>query len=342
MNTKTKKFVESLEKLLPHIKLLNKSILMSESALFKCTKHNTKYEAVPSELLRQKFGGCKQCLSEYLSESSEHRLGQRWASNTISHEEFSKRVKARFHGNIVLSSTYETSTKDIECLCKSCDHSWVTKPSNLMASVVGCPKCGRELANSKCRKSEASFKRELSDITNGNIILLESYKGDSTIHKFKCLNCGSILKKRPNTYLYMHTRKSSHCQYCAPSYVQSDIAVEWLKAISKKHGVYIQHAKNEGEYIVEYRFEKKNKTLKLDGYCDETDTAYEFYGDYFHGNPLIYGLSEAKVFGRTTHKALYLKTCERQAILLSLGIRVVYVWESHFKKGHLISGILRP
>ena len=27
---------------------------------------------------------------------------------------------------------------------------------------------------------------------------------------------------------------------------------------------------------------------KADGYCKETNTVYEFNGDYFHGNPTIY------------------------------------------------------
>ena len=56
---------------------------------------------------------------------------------------------------------------------------------------------------------------------------------------------------------------------------QSNIAVKWLSYISKKEDLYIRHVRNGGE--------KRFNNYSLDGYCEETHTAYEFQGCYWHG-----------------------------------------------------------
>ena len=48
---------------------------------------------------------------------------------------------------------------------------------------------------------------------------------------------------------------------------------------------FIQHARNGGEVEVTVLNGKK---FKLDGYCYGTNTAYEFYGCYYHGCPYCY------------------------------------------------------
>ena len=56
---------------------------------------------------------------------------------------------------------------------------------------------------------------------------------------------------------------------------QSNVAVKWLSYISEKEGLYIQHVRNGGE--------KRFNNYSLDGYCEETHTAYEFQGCFWHG-----------------------------------------------------------
>ena len=59
---------------------------------------------------------------------------------------------------------------------------------------------------------------------------------------------------------------------------QSVKAVKWLSYISEKEGILIQHVRNGGE--------KRVGNYSLDGYCEETHTAYEFQGCYWHGKDL--------------------------------------------------------
>ena len=56
---------------------------------------------------------------------------------------------------------------------------------------------------------------------------------------------------------------------------QSNVAVKWLSYISEKEDLYIQHVRNGGE--------KRFNNYSLDGYCEETHTAYEFQGCFWHG-----------------------------------------------------------
>ena len=56
---------------------------------------------------------------------------------------------------------------------------------------------------------------------------------------------------------------------------QSNVAVTWLSYISEKEDLYIQHVRNGGE--------KRVERYSLDGYCEETNTVYEFQGCFWHG-----------------------------------------------------------
>jgi hypothetical protein len=63
---------------------------------------------------------------------------------------------------------------------------------------------------------------------------------------------------------------------CNRCYIKhSKPSIGWLNFIKLKDNIEIQHAENIGS--IEYQ------TQDLpDGYCQETNTIYEFYGDYWH------------------------------------------------------------
>ena len=59
---------------------------------------------------------------------------------------------------------------------------------------------------------------------------------------------------------------------------QSNMAVKWLSYVMEKEDIHIQHVRNGGE--------KRVGRYSLDGYCEETHTAYEFQGCFWHGKEL--------------------------------------------------------
>ena len=69
---------------------------------------------------------------------------------------------------------------------------------------------------------------------------------------------------------------------------QSNVAVKWLSYISEKEDLCIQHVRNGGE--------KRFMDYSLDGYCEETHTAYEFQGCFWHGKDLV--MSHILIMGK--------------------------------------------
>ena len=60
---------------------------------------------------------------------------------------------------------------------------------------------------------------------------------------------------------------------------QSNMAVKWLTYVAEKEDIHIQHVRNGGGKSV-------NGKYLLDGYCEETHTAYEFQGCFWHGKKI--------------------------------------------------------
>lgn len=66
----------------------------------------------------------------------------------------------------------------------------------------------------------------------------------------------------------------------------------------------------------------------VDGFDSETNTVYEYLGDYWHGNPKIFKSNEYNKTNGQTFGELYEKTMKRIESLKTMGYNVVYVWES--------------
>ena len=101
------------------------------------------------------------------------------------------------------------------------------------------------------------------------------------------------------------------------------MAVAWLKRVAKEQGIHIQHAGNGGEVKI------MGTPYRVDGYCEETNTIYEFHGDYWHGNPVVYDRDEMR-HGKTMGE-YYDNTIERENVLRSMGYNLVVMWESDWK-----------
>ncbi|MGZ5191080.1 MAG: DUF7487 domain-containing protein, partial [Flavisolibacter sp.] len=105
-------------------------------------------------------------------------------------------------------------------------------------------------------------------------------------------------------------------------YNYSSKQIQWLESIIQQEGIYIQHAGNEGEYLI------PGTRFKADGYCSETNTIYEFHGDYWHGNPDVYSSDEINKVNGKTMGELYQKTLEKEETIKGLGYNLVVAWEN--------------
>jgi len=116
--------------------------------------------------------------------------------------------------------------------------------------------------------------------------------------------------------------RASGCPHCASSRGYSIAQIEWLNKLEREEGIDIQHAlKPEGEY--------KIKTIgKVDGYCKEINTVFEFHGSYWHGDPKLYDHSDINPTKKKTYGELYAKTMKRDQQIRDLGYTLVVRWES--------------
>ena len=81
--------------------------------------------------------------------------------------------------------------------------------------------------------------------------------------------CTKFLQK-DNIAIFSHARQLKQ--------KQSHEAHQWLSYTAEKEDIRIQHVRNGGE--------KRVGNYSLDGYCQETNTAYEYQGCYWHGKNL--------------------------------------------------------
>jgi len=95
---------------------------------------------------------------------------------------------------------------------------------------------------------------------------------------------------------------------------------------SQRH--YVQHAGNAGEYRV------PATGFFVDGYCQDTNTVYEFHGCLWHGCPQSYPVRDEKhlrLCDRTMHD-VYEKTQQKMRQLHILGYNVIEMWECEWTR----------
>lgn len=115
--------------------------------------------------------------------------------------------------------------------------------------------------------------------------------------------------------LLLHMR-GSQCPLCAKP--RSIMETQWLDEL--KIPIKYRNAK----IIID------NKTYFADAYDQENNTVYEFWGDYYHGNPQKYNPDDVNTICKKTFGELYVATQAKITTLLSAGYNLVHIWETDY------------
>lgn len=110
-----------------------------------------------------------------------------------------------------------------------------------------------------------------------------------------------------------YTRKDRH----------SKESLRWLKWVSHSENVDIRHAGNGREFKVD--------NLRVDGYCQETNTVYEYHGCPYHGCPKCFQ-DRWKVIPSVgvSLETAYQNTLSRAQVLRNSGVTLVEKWSCEF------------
>ena len=103
--------------------------------------------------------------------------------------------------------------------------------------------------------------------------------------------------------------------------LHGQMAVEWLTWEDTRTGRAIRHQVNGRE--------KRIGKLPVDGWCSETNTAYQFNGCFYHGHPCL-GL-ETNAFNGKPMTQLLAETRKNTAYLRHF-VKVVELWECEWKE----------
>jgi hypothetical protein len=101
-------------------------------------------------------------------------------------------------------------------------------------------------------------------------------------------------------------------------------AFTWLEWITKKEGMHIQHAFNS-------KSEKKVGVFRVDGYCPQNNTIFEFNGCYFHGHDCWMTKNIKTLDWHSKREAIYKRTLDRAEFIMSENYPMRVIFECQYE-----------
>ena len=211
--------------------------------------------------------------------------------------------------------TYEKTAyinNDIKVIITCCQHGDFTQIPNHHLNGSGCPICGINSSYLKRKKNLDQF------IVDANLIHHNKY--DYSKSDYKRAHCIiTIICKKHGSF---SQRASTHldgqgCPKCGFSISKAER--KWLDSLN------IQDKYRQKSITI------NGKRYRVDAFDLTTNTIYEFYGDYWHGNPSIYDPLDINKHNKKKFKELFEVTINREKIYKDNGFNVVSIWESDFK-----------
>jgi hypothetical protein len=257
-----------------------------------CPVHGD-FDQVPDSHLRG--NGCPKCDVKKRTKTTQQFIEQA----TLKHNGFYTYPRSDYKGAI----------KPITITCPKHGDFDQTPHSHLLGN--GCIKCtGKE------KKSTEQFIEEANKIHNNRYHYSKvDYKNIKTKVTIACPVHGDF-DQIPSNHLRDHG-----CPKCTSSI--SKPSQKWLDYLGIPNII--------GE-TREVRIKLGNKAIVADGFDPQTNTIYEFHGDFWHGNPARYDLNDINKVANKTFGELLKKTQKRSRLIKSHGYNLVSIWESDWEK----------
>lgn len=187
------------------------------------------------------------------------------------------------------------------------------RPSDHM-NGRGCSKCGFETTTAKITKNIEIFVRDA----------VKKHGKKYDYSKAKYINAKiKIVIICPEHGKFMQTPNSHLSGYGCPKCGGAPVSASsqtWLESIN-----ILKENREKRIYI-------EKKYIIVDAYDPKTNTIYEFYGDFWHGNPQKYNSEDINCINNKTFGQLYKETKSREKMIKDAGYNLISIWESDWLK----------
>lgn len=223
-------------------------------------------------------------------------------------EEFIAKAK-KVHGDEYdySSALYINSHTKIKIGCPT--HGEFEATPNNHLTGYKCNKCSTAIGSAKQRKTVEQFILDAKAVHGDRYdYSLADYKTDNEKVELLCSVHGSFWIRPTN-----HLHAEQGCRSC--NMPKSRKCVKWLDSL------------NVPEQYREARLTINGTTIIADAFDPETSTVYEYWGDYWHGNPSKYDQAAINPHVNKTFGELYQRTQVKRA-LISEKYALVESWET--------------
>jgi len=171
----------------------------------------------------------------------------------------------------------------------------------------GCGKC-----SGKTRKTNEQFKCEAKTLY-----------GDLYIYDF--VNYISLKNK-----VAIICRKHGPFQQIPSNHLRGKGCPKCAHIISKPETAWLDSLNIDQKYR-QAKIKINGRAMKTDAYVPDTNTIYEFHGNYWHGNPRLFKSKDINKRSKKTFGELYQKTLERENLIRNAGYNLIVMWEDDFR-----------
>jgi hypothetical protein len=260
-----------------------------------CPEHGGFWQRALNHIKRKH--GCPKCKGV--------KLAQYWKKSKNS---FTQEAQIAHNYKYTYEKTiYINSKTKIEITCLIHGPFWQI-PINHLYKKRGCPKCkgGIKLTTEEfILKASHKFQNKF-DYSSVN------YKNAQTRITIICPIHGKF-KQSP----MVHLQSTYGCKKC--------FLENFDQGISKSSQIWL-NSLNNSNIEREYEFQINNRHIIVDGFDKTTNTIYEYYGSFWHGNPKIYNPDDINKVCNKKFGDLYKETINRELILINQGYKLITIW----------------
>lgn len=263
---------------------------------FTCNECKHAFTKAPRVLLNEKHG-CVKCSRKHTAKVESR-----------TYEQFVKLAK-KVHGNkFTYKSSIDQTWRNVDVICWVCNTCQFEHSQQLVNHLDGrsCPKCSGTIKHTTetfIARSQQVHGPDTFDYSQ--VVYGQSNKQHIIL---KCKKHDHVFTTSPANHVM-----GKGCPDCAMKTFVSAGETEWLNSLNV-------HASCRNRWI-----NVNGQKFNVDGLVN--GTIYEYYGDYWHGNPLRFPADRVCHTSGMTMAELYQHTMDRESQLKAAGYVVITMWE---------------